>query len=118
MMNLLKAPLSANILHEDRRGKIMSLFLLTVVVGLIGWGASLVLRSGVSTFHLGHMSIGVSGALLGGFLMETPARISPAHSDSISVLSLLVSFFIALALSLIANLWHRVSIQDDAEMDF
>jgi uncharacterized membrane protein YeaQ/YmgE (transglycosylase-associated protein family) len=118
MMNLLKAPLSADMLHEDRRGKIMSVFLLTVVVGLVGWGVSLVVRGGVSTFHLGHMSIGVSGALLGGLLMETPARMSPAYSDSVSVLSLLVSFFIALGLSLIANLWHRVNIQDDTEMDF
>jgi uncharacterized membrane protein YeaQ/YmgE (transglycosylase-associated protein family) len=96
----------------------MSFFIWTVVVGVIGWGASLAMKSDVSHHHVLHVSIGVSGALLGGFLMATPARVIMGQSDNISILSLLVSFFIALALSMIANLWDRVNAQDDAEMDF
>jgi uncharacterized membrane protein YeaQ/YmgE (transglycosylase-associated protein family) len=96
----------------------MSFFIWTVVVGVIGWSVSLAMKSDASNHHVWHMSIGISGALLGGVLMATPIRISMVQADNVSVLSLLVSFFIALALSMIANLWHRVNAQDDVEMDF
>lgn len=96
----------------------MSFFIWTMLVGVIGWVASLAMKSDESNHHLLHVSIGVSGALLGGWLMATPTRVSVVQTDETSVLSLLVSFFIALALSMIANLWDRVSAQDDVEMDF
>ena len=96
----------------------MSFFIWTVLVGIIGWGASLAMRSEASHRHGLHVSISVSGALLGGWLMAVPAYINMEHANEVGVLSLLVSFFIAWALSMIANLWERVSVQDDAEMDF
>ncbi|OGB23183.1 MAG: hypothetical protein A3I66_09310 [Burkholderiales bacterium RIFCSPLOWO2_02_FULL_57_36] len=96
----------------------MSFFIWTVVVGIIGWVASFAMKSEVSNHHVLHVSIGVSGALLGGWLMATPARAHFGQTDETSVLSLLASFFIALALSMIANLWDRVNVQDDVEMDF
>ena len=96
----------------------MSYFVWTVFAGILGWGASLAMRSGVSNHHLLHASIGVTGALLGGWLMSTPLRAALESADEISILSLLVSFFIALAFSMMANLWDRVSTMDDVEMDF
>lgn len=96
----------------------MSFFIWTVLVGIVGWGASLTMRSEESHRHVLHVLIGVSGALAGGWLMAIPAQGSAVQTADISILSLLVSFFIALALSMIANLWDRVSAQDDAETDF
>jgi uncharacterized membrane protein YeaQ/YmgE (transglycosylase-associated protein family) len=96
----------------------MSFLIWTVLVGVIGWVASLVMKSDASNRHFLHASIGVSGALLGGFLMATPERANVVQPDDINILSLLASFFIALALSMIANLWDRVSTEDDAELDF
>jgi uncharacterized membrane protein YeaQ/YmgE (transglycosylase-associated protein family) len=96
----------------------MSFFIWTVLVGIIGWSASFAMRSDASNHPVLHVSIGVSGALLGGLLMSTPIRIDPGQTENFSILSLLVSFFMALALSMIANLWDRVNAQDDAEMDF
>lgn len=96
----------------------MSFFIWTILVGIIGWAASLAMKGDASNRHIAHASLGVSGALLGGWLMATPVRITMGPSEDISVLSLLVSFFIALALSMIANLWDRVIGQDDVEMDF
>ena len=97
----------------------MSFYIWTVLVGIVGWGASLAMRSEESNRHVLHVLIGVSGALLGGWLMATPVRGNVvAQTAEVSVLSLLVSFFIALALSMIANLWERVSAQEDAELDF
>lgn len=96
----------------------MSFFIWTVVVGVIGWGASLAMKGDGSNHHVSHLIIGISGALLGGFLMATPVRVSMTQADNVSVLPLLVSFCIALALSMIANLWHRVNAQDAVEMDF
>lgn len=95
----------------------MSFFIWTILVGIVGWVASLAMRSDISNRHVLHVSIGVSGALMGAWLMATPARVGIMQTEETSVLSLLVSFFIALALSLIANLWDRVSAQDDVEMD-
>lgn len=97
----------------------MSFFIWTMVVGVMGWSASLAMKSDASPHHVWHVSIGVSGALLGGLLMKTPVTWGAnGRPDDTSILSLLVSFFIALALSMIANLWDRVSTQDDVEMDF
>lgn len=96
----------------------MSFFIWTVLVGIVGWGASLIMRSEESNRHVLHILIGVSGALAGGWLMAIPARGGAGMAADISILSLLVSFFIALALSMIANLWDRVSAQDDIETDF
>ncbi len=96
----------------------MSLFIWTVVAGFFGWAASIAMQGNASNHRIMHASIGISGAVLGGLLMSTPIRINPSAPDEFSLLSLMVSFFMALALSMIANLWHRVSVQDDAEMDF
>lgn len=96
----------------------MSYFIWTVLVGIIGWGASLVMRSDNSNHHVLHVSIGVTGAVLGGWLMAMPVRTIASQAEGIDILSLLVSFFIALALSMMANLWDRVNALDDAEMDF
>lgn len=95
----------------------MSFFVWTVIVGVIGWGATLAMKSGTSNHHVLHLAIGIAGALLGGLLMTAPERITIVQTNDINGLSLLVSFFIAMALSMIANLWHRVHLQDEAEMD-
>jgi uncharacterized membrane protein YeaQ/YmgE (transglycosylase-associated protein family) len=97
----------------------MSLIIWTVLVGIVGWGTARAMRNEASSaHHVMQAAICISGALLGGWLMAMPNQRGMVQTDEVSILSLLVSFFIALGLSMIANLWDRVSAQDDAELDF
>jgi uncharacterized membrane protein YeaQ/YmgE (transglycosylase-associated protein family) len=100
------------------QGEDMSFFIWTALVGIIGWGASLAMKTDSSHRRVLHMSIGVLGAFLGGWLMMPRMHSGLEPVQDVDILSLLVSFFIALALSMIAKLWERVNAQDDPELDF
>ena len=74
----------------------MSIIILIIVGGILGWLASIVMRTDAQQGILLNVIVGIVGALLAGFLIVT---------------SLLVSFLGAIVLLAIVNLVRRGSVR-------
>lgn len=77
-----------------------------VVGGLIGWIASLIMRTDASQGMLLNVVVGIIGAALGGWLIS-PLLGAPSINDGISVMSIIVSLIGAVILLAIVNLLRR-----------
>jgi uncharacterized membrane protein YeaQ/YmgE (transglycosylase-associated protein family) len=85
----------------------MGLILIIVVGGIIGWLASIVMRTDAQQGLLLNIVVGIVGALLGGFLLSGLIGGAPITSGTFDVRSLLVSFLGAVILLAIINLFRR-----------
>jgi uncharacterized membrane protein YeaQ/YmgE (transglycosylase-associated protein family) len=85
----------------------MGLILIIVVGGIIGWLASIVMRTDAQQGLLLNIVVGIVGALLGGFLLSGLIGGAPITEGSFDVRSLLVSFLGAVILLAIVNLFRR-----------
>ncbi len=85
----------------------MGLILIIVVGGIIGWLASIVMRTDAQQGLLLNIVVGIVGALLGGFLLSGLIGGAPITSGQFDVKSLLVSFLGAVILLAIINLFRR-----------
>ncbi|MGH6787426.1 MAG: GlsB/YeaQ/YmgE family stress response membrane protein [Novosphingobium sp.] len=86
-------------------------FLILIIVGgIIGWLASLVMRTDGQQGIVLNVVVGIAGALLGGFLIG-PMVNSGSIMDGMSGSALLVSFLGAVVLLAIVNLFRRGSVR-------
>ena len=85
----------------------MGLIILLIVGGVIGWLASLVMRTDAQQGIILNVVVGLLGALLAGFVVTPLIGGASIPSGEISVMSLLVSFLGAVILLAIVNLLRR-----------
>lgn len=89
----------------------MNLILILIVGGLIGWIASIVMRTNAQQGILLNIVVGIVGALLAGFLLSPLFGIPPITSGSFSLAALLVSLLGAIILLAIVNLFRRGAVR-------
>lgn len=89
----------------------MGLILMIIVGGILGWLASIVMRTNAQQGILLNIVVGIVGALLAGLLLSPLVGAPPITSGVFSVASLLVSFAGAVILLAIVNLFRRGSMR-------
>lgn len=89
----------------------MGLIILLIVGGLIGWLASIVMRTDGQQGILLNIVVGIVGALLAGFLLNPLIGGGNIMSGDFSGSALLVSFLGAVVLLAIVNLFRRGSMR-------
>ncbi len=85
----------------------MSFIIWIVVGGILGWLASLVMRTDAQQGLFLNVVVGIVGALLGGWLLSPLFGSGTINIDDFSLMSLLVSFLGAVILLAIVNLIFR-----------
>lgn len=89
----------------------MNLIILLIVGGVIGWVASLIMRTDAQQGVLLNVVVGIVGALLAGFLI-TPLIGGASITDGpISITTILISLLGAIVLLGIVNLFRRGSVR-------
>ena len=89
----------------------MGLIILLIVGGVIGWLASLVMRTDGQQGIILNVVVGIVGALIAGFLVTPLIGGAPITSGSFDVMSLVSSFIGAIILLAIVNLFRRGSVR-------
>lgn len=83
-------------------------FLIWIVIGgVLGWLASLVMKTDAQQGLLLNIIVGIVGALLGGWLLAPLFGTGTINQNDFSISSLLVSFLGAVILLAIVNLLRR-----------
>ena len=85
----------------------MGWILIIIVGGILGWLASIVMRTDAQQGLILNIVVGIVGALLGGFLLSPLLGGAPITSGAYDIRSLLVSFLGAVILLAIVNLFRR-----------
>ena len=85
----------------------MTWLLIIVIGGILGWLASIVMRTDAQQGILLNIVVGIVGAILGGLLLSPLIGGASITSGDFSVMSLLVSFLGAVILLAIVNLFRR-----------
>jgi len=85
----------------------MNFIIWIVVGGILGWLASLVMRTDAQQGMLLNVIVGIVGALLGGWLLAPLFGTGTINQNDFSISSLLVSFLGAVVLLAIVNLLRR-----------
>ena len=89
----------------------MTLIFVLIVGGVIGWLASIVMRTDAQQGILLNIVVGIVGALLAGFLITPLIGGAPITSGSFDLMSLVASFIGAVVLLAIINLFRRGSMR-------
>ena len=89
----------------------MTLILVLVVGGVIGWLASIVMRTDAQQGILLNIVVGIVGALIAGVLITPLIGGAPITSGAFDFMSLLASFLGAVVLLAISNLIRRGSMR-------
>jgi uncharacterized membrane protein YeaQ/YmgE (transglycosylase-associated protein family) len=89
----------------------MGIVILLVVGGLIGWVASMIMRTDAQQGVLLNVVVGIVGALLAGFVVTPLIGGAPITSGVISISSVLVSLVGAIVLLAVVNLFRRGSVR-------
>jgi uncharacterized membrane protein YeaQ/YmgE (transglycosylase-associated protein family) len=92
-------------------GTVMGLIVLLIVGGLIGWVASLIMRTDGQQGIFLNVVVGIIGALIAGFLVTPLIGGAPITSGEISIQSVLVSLLGAVVLLAIINLFRRGAVR-------
>jgi len=85
----------------------MNFIIWIVVGGILGWLASLVMRTDAQQGMFLNIIVGIIGALLGGWLLAPLFGTGTINQNDFSISSLLVSFLGAVILLAIVNLLRR-----------
>ncbi|MGO4378916.1 GlsB/YeaQ/YmgE family stress response membrane protein [Pseudoduganella sp. RAF53_2] len=85
----------------------MNFIIWIVIGGIIGWLASLVMKTDAQQGMFLNVVVGIIGALLGGWLLSPLFGAGTINADDFSVMSLVVSFLGAVILLAIVNLIFR-----------
>lgn len=89
----------------------MGLIILVLVGGVIGWLASMVMRTDAQQGVLLNVVVGIVGALLAGFILNPMIGGGNIMNGDLSASSLIVSFLGAVVLLAIVNLVRRGSVR-------
>jgi uncharacterized membrane protein YeaQ/YmgE (transglycosylase-associated protein family) len=85
----------------------VNIIILLVVGGIIGWIASLIMRTDAQQGIFLNIVVGIVGALLAGFLVTPLIGGVPITSGGFSIQSMFVSLIGAVILLAIVNLFRR-----------
>ena len=85
----------------------MNFIIWIVIGGVIGWLASMVMKTNAQQGIFLNIIVGIVGAFLGGWLLAPLFGTGTINSDNFSLSSLLVSFLGAVILLGIVNLLRR-----------
>ena len=85
----------------------MNFIIWLVVGGIIGWLASIVMKTDAQQGMFLNIVVGIIGAMLGGWLIAPMLGSGTINQDDFSVTSLIVSFIGAAILLAIVNLFRR-----------
>jgi uncharacterized membrane protein YeaQ/YmgE (transglycosylase-associated protein family) len=89
----------------------MNIIIMLIVGGLIGWVASIIMRTNAQQGIILNVVVGIVGALLAGVLLAPMFGTSTLTSGSLSLSSLLVSLLGAVVLLAIVNLFRRGAVR-------
>ena len=89
----------------------MGIILMLVIGGVIGWLASIVMRTDAQQGIILNVVVGIVGAFLGGFLLSPLIGGAPITTGALDVRSLMVSFLGAMILLAIVNLVRRGAVR-------
>ncbi|KAB8053866.1 GlsB/YeaQ/YmgE family stress response membrane protein [Janthinobacterium rivuli] len=89
----------------------MNFIIWIVIGGVIGWLASMVMKTNAQQGIFLNIIVGIVGAFLGGWLLAPLFGTGTINSDNFSLSSLLVSFLGAVILLGIVNLLRRGKIR-------
>lgn len=85
----------------------MNFIIWIVVGGILGWLASIVMRTDAQQGMFLNVVVGIIGALLGGWLLAPLFGTGTINQNDFSIPALLVSFLGAIVLLAIVNLVRR-----------
>lgn len=89
----------------------MGFIIVLIVGGILGWLASIVMRTDAQQGIFLNVVVGIVGALLAGFILTPMLGGAPITSGAFDIRSLLVSFLGAIVLLAIVNLVRRGSVR-------
>lgn len=89
----------------------MNLIILLVVGGLIGWVASMIMRTDGQQGIILNIVVGIVGSLLAGFVVTPLIGGAPITSGNISLTTILVSLLGSVVLLALINLFRRGSVR-------
>ena len=85
----------------------MNFIIWLVIGGIIGWLASMVMRTDAQQGVILNVVVGIVGALLGGWLISPLVGVPTINQDAFSLPAMLVSLIGAIILLGIVNLFSR-----------
>ena len=94
-------------IHQKPGVERMNILIWLVIGGVIGWLASLVMRTDGQQGLLLNIVVGIVGALLGGWLISPLVGAATINQGDLSLAGLGVSFLGAVILLAIVNLFRR-----------
>ncbi len=89
----------------------MTLIMVLIVGGILGWLASIVMRTDAQQGILLNVVVGIVGAVVAGFLITPLIGGAPITSGAFDIRSLIASFIGAVVLLGIVNLLRRGSVR-------
>lgn len=89
----------------------MSLIILLVVGGLIGWVASMIMRTDGQQGIVLNVVVGIVGSLLAGFVVTPLIGGAPITSGGISLPTIMISLLGSIVLLALINLFRRGSVR-------
>ncbi len=89
----------------------MNLLIWLVVGGVLGWLASMIMRTDAQQGVLLNVVVGIIGAMLGGWLISPLVGVGTINQSNFSVGALVVSLVGAVILLAIVNLFRRGSVR-------
>ena len=89
----------------------MNLIILLIVGGILGWVASLIMRTDGQQGILLNVVVGIVGAILAGFLLNPLIGGGNIMSGNLSLSAILVSLLGAVVLLAIINLFRRGTVR-------
>lgn len=87
----------------------MNIIIILIVGGILGWLASLVMRTDAQQGIILNIVVGIVGALIAGLVLTPLLGGAPITSGALDLRSLVVSFLGAIILLAIVNLVRRGS---------
>lgn len=87
----------------------MNFIIWLIIGGLIGWVASIVMKTNGQQGIVLNVIVGIVGAILGGWLISPLVGVSTINQDNFSLAGLAVSFVGAVILLAIVNFFRRGS---------
>ena len=85
----------------------MGLIVALIIGGIIGWLASIVMRTNAQQGILLNIVVGIIGSLLGGWIVAPLLGSGTINQNDFSIAGLVASFIGALILLAIVNLFRR-----------
>lgn len=89
----------------------MNLIILLIVGGLIGWVASMIMRTDGQQGIVLNVVVGIVGSLLAGFVITPLIGGAPITSGGLSVTTVLISLLGSVVLLALINLFRRGSMR-------